>query len=134
MGNVSINLICSKDVINVSEEEISNSLDFFLACAKTRNIGLMWKQRVNLMKASNGNLLPGQVLKAKSIKSINSSQKDSVGKTGSIKKINAQDILSSKNIGNDQSNSIFSPIKNDNYFKSNKYVGKAFNEDEFFDN
>lgn len=83
------------------------------------------------MKASNGNLLPGQVLKAKSIRSINSSNKGSF--VGSMKNINQDSLLSGKNIGHKQSSDL-SPNKNDSYFKSGKYVGKAINEDDFFDN
>jgi hypothetical protein len=92
----------------------------------------MWKQRANLMKASNGNLLlPGQALKQKSIKSINGSSKSS--KKMEVEKSSTQPYLTSlKNISND---SCLSPAKSDNYFKSGKFIAKRMmSEDEFFDN
>ena len=45
----------SVDLIKVSEEEIENTLDFFLAHAKDRNYSLMWKTRATLKSKSNSN-------------------------------------------------------------------------------
>lgn len=46
------------DIIDVSEEEIEKSLDFFFACAKVRRMGLEWKKKTKSMIASGKNVLP----------------------------------------------------------------------------
>ncbi len=97
------------EIIKVSEEEIEQSLDFFLSAAKNRNYELIWKPRTLLnpsIKFSN--------------KSINKILKS----TKSIKEISNVD--SNKSINKVDSN----------YFNNApvKIINKRVSEDDFFDN
>lgn len=126
-----LDTINQEDVIKVSEEEIEQSLDFFLAGAKNRNYELMWKPRAQMTTSSL--LKPLIKLSNKSLnnkvnvsnKSINYGIKDS----------------SKSNLNNN------SPLKqNSNYFNNNKndansknksnkninQIKKKISEEEFF--
>lgn len=122
------------EIIKVSEEEIEQSLDFFLAGAKNRNYELMWKPRAQMTASALLN-----PLSKISNKSINN--KIAI----SNKSINMGNMnISSKSINKD---SPFKQKQNSNYFnntsstrlinKSGKNINqlkKVISEDEFFNN
>ena len=127
-----LNTINQDDIIKVSEEEIEQSLDFFLAGAKNRNYELMWKPRAQLTTSS---------LLKPLIKLSNKSLNNKINISNNT--INCGNIdISSNNLN------INSPMKqNSNYFinkndngsklinKSNKSINqirKKISEEEFF--
>lgn len=111
--------------IKVTDEEIEQSLEFFITSAKNRNYELIWKPRAKLMKASNS------LMKATSLLSSNSISLSS-NKSLNSKHSIANDSKRCINLGR------FSSIQesSDSYFRSGKSIGmkKQVNEDDFFDN
>lgn len=118
------------DMIKVSEEEIENTIEFFLASAKSRNIELMQKRTSLLSK-------------------VGSQSKNSLMKTGNFKNSSKlvdsgyfyQNKFQQNNISGKFQNSESDKSKKEsnNFFNSTKYINskrenKIFNDEEFFNN
>lgn len=114
------------EAIKITEEEIQQSLDFFISSAKNRNYELIWKARTKKIVATNSLMMASSL---RSSNSINLSSNKSLNSKHSF----AND--SKRNINLGRFNSIHEP-RDSNYFKSTKSIAipKQVNEDDFFDN
>lgn len=114
------------ETFKVTDEEIQQSLDFFISRAKNRNYELIWKARTKKIVASNSLMMASAL---RSSNSINLSSNKSLNSKHSF----AND--SKRNINLGRFGSIQEPNES-NYFKSAKSIGipKQVNEDDFFDN
>jgi len=123
-GREPLSIIHKTELIKVTEEEIEQSLDFFLSDAKSRNYDLDIKEKKMLLSASS--------IGKKSIRSIN----NTISSNKAIGKLNSTIQQSNKLI-----NKSSSPMKlsDSNYFYSHQQSMRMINkpritEDEFFDN
>lgn len=116
------------EAVKITDEEIQQSLDFFMSRAKNRNYELIWKARTKKIVATNSLMMASAL---RSSNSINLNSNKSLNSKHSF----ANDSKRNINLGRFNSNSIQEP--NDNsYFRSGKAIGipKQVNEDDFFDN